>query len=73
MKKERLKRHEEHIDPRMERKRKRLRTRRNRAVVIIVELLILALLIGATYLLTQDDELPLVNMEVVEVEVGVQS
>ncbi len=73
MKKERLKRHEEHIDPRMERKRKRLRTRRNRAVVIIVELLILALLIGAAYLLTQDDELPLVNMEVVEVEVGVQS
>lgn len=67
MKKERLKRHEEHIDPRMERKRKRLRTRRNRAVVIIVELLLLGGLVGAAYALNEYSEFQIVDIDTGEI------
>lgn len=70
MKNKKLRRREEHVDPRMERKRKRLKTRRNRALVIIVELLILLLLSGAAYALNQYSKFQTVNIETSEIYVN---
>ncbi len=49
-----LKKHERHIDPRMERQRQKRIRNRKRALVICFELAILALLAGVTYIMYQN-------------------